>query len=79
MSELRIDADLAGELDCEVGDSISVTVTGTVTAKAKDGSKVLNVTSIEDYEHGPGEEEYVEEKAPKRKGMSAAMLMVKGK
>jgi hypothetical protein len=80
MSELKIDADIAGELDCEVGDTISVTVTGTVTSKAKDGSKVLNVTSVDDYEHGPSGEEYEEEKPmPKRKGMSGAMLMVKGK
>lgn len=80
MSELSIDAALAEDLDCEVGDEISITVTGTVTEKSKEGGKKLNVTEVSDYEHVGGEyDEEVEKTAGKRKGGPSAVMLVMGK
>ena len=87
MSELRIDPDIGADLECEVGDVLTITLTGTVTTKTPDGGKTLNVTEIADYEHAgePYADEAVEATPPatppmRPKDKSAVMIMVgKGK
>lgn len=79
MSELTIDPDIGADLECEVGDEISIKVRGTVTSKTPDGAKVMDIAEVVDYEHAgeEGEGEYVEEvEKPKRKGPSAVMVMI---
>jgi len=89
MSELIISPDLGGDLECEVGDTVTVTVTGTVTAKTPDGGKTINVTAVDDYSHAGEPEEpppvtgnqgYAPEPESehpiKRNGKSAVMIMI---
>ena len=86
MSELQIDPDIGADLECEVGDELSVTIKGTVKSKTPEGGKTLDVTEVTDYKHAEAESEdrysHSEDDGDgmKRKGPSAVMVMIgKGK
>ena len=76
MSTLRIDPKDSADIDWPVGETYTMTVTGTVTAKTPDGGYNLNVTDVVEVETPEETDmEAVEEEMPMP---TAEMMMGKG-